>query len=73
MDHRWPGSSFPGIFQAKILGWLVFPPPGDLPDPGTETVPFMSPALQVHPLPLTPPGKPHLSRSSFLNTGEGAH
>ena len=30
------GSSVHGIFQARILEWLPFPPPGDLSDPGTE-------------------------------------
>ena len=45
MDHRWSGSSVPGIFQAKILEWLAVPAPGDLPAPRTETTSFMSPAL----------------------------
>ena len=26
---------------------MSFPPPGDLPDPGIETTPHVSPALQV--------------------------
>ena len=34
MDCSPPGSSVPGIPQARILEWLPFPPPGDLPDPG---------------------------------------
>ena len=37
---------------------LPFPPPGDLPDPGTEP---RSPALQADTLPAEPPGKPHSS------------
>ena len=37
-----PGSSVPGIFQARELEWLPFPSPGDLSDPGIEPV---SPAL----------------------------
>ena len=36
---------------------LPHPPPGDLPDPGIESVSPMSPALQVGSLPLEPPGK----------------
>ena len=28
------GSSVHGILQARILEWLPFPPPGDLPNPG---------------------------------------
>ena len=35
---------------------LLFPPPGDLPDPGIEPGP---PALQVDSLPSEPPGEPH--------------
>ena len=31
-----PGSSAPGIFQARIVEWLPCPPPEDLPDPGIE-------------------------------------
>ena len=45
MDHRWSGSSVPGIFQAKILKWLAFPTPGELPDPRPETTSFVPPAL----------------------------
>ena len=30
------GSSVHGILQARILGWLLFPSPGDLPDLGIE-------------------------------------
>ena len=34
MDCSPPGSSVHGISQARILKWLPFPSPGDLPDPG---------------------------------------
>ena len=37
MDNSLPDSSVLGIFQARILEWLPFSPPGDLPDPGIET------------------------------------
>ena len=30
------GSSVHGILQARILKWVAFPSPGDLPDPGIE-------------------------------------
>ena len=40
-----PGSSVHGIFQAKILEWLPFPAPGDLPYPGIEPSSLASPAL----------------------------
>ena len=33
-----PGSSVPGSFQARILEWLPFPAPRDLPNPGIEPV-----------------------------------
>ena len=36
MHYSLPGSSVHGIAQARILGGLPFPPPGELPDPGIE-------------------------------------
>ena len=45
MDHSLPGSSVHGIFQARILEWLPFPTPGDLPNPGIETASLTSLAL----------------------------
>ena len=42
MDCSLPGSSVHGIFQARILEWVAFPPPGDFPDPGIRPA---SPAL----------------------------
>ena len=45
MDCSLPGSSVLGISQARILRWVAFPFPGDLPDPGIERVSLMSPAL----------------------------
>ena len=44
MDCGPPGSSVPGILQARILEWVPCPPLGDLPDSGTEPGP---PALQT--------------------------
>ena len=41
-----------GILQAKILEWVAFPPPGDLPNPGIEP---RSPTLQADSLPAEPP------------------
>ena len=68
MDCRLPGSpvhgilpSVHGILQARILEWariLLFPSPGDLPNPGIE---HRSPTLQADSL----PGKPK-------DTGEGS-
>ena len=43
-----------GIIQARILEWVAFPSPGDLPNPGIEP---RSPTLQADSLPSEPPGK----------------
>ena len=43
-----------GILQARILEWVPFPSPGDLPNPGIEP---RSPALQADSLPAKPQGK----------------
>ena len=45
MDYSPLGSSVHGILQARILEWVPFPSPGDLPDPGIEPSSLMSPAL----------------------------
>ena len=45
MDCSLPGSSVHGILQARILEWVAFPPPEDLPDPGIEPVSLRSSAL----------------------------
>ena len=45
IDHSPPDSSVHGILQARTLDELPRPPPGDLPDPGTEPRSLASPAL----------------------------
>ena len=45
VDCSPPGSSVCGILPARTLQWVPRPPPGDLPDPGTESPSLMSPAL----------------------------
>ena len=45
MVYSPPDFSVHGILQARILEWVTFPPPGDLPDPGIEPKFLMSPAL----------------------------
>ena len=45
MDYSLPGSSVHGILQARILEWVICPPPGDLSKPGTELTSLTSPAL----------------------------
>ena len=57
MNSNLPGSSVHGILQARILEWVAFPSPGNLPDPGIEP---RSPTLQADSLPSEPPGKPSL-------------
>ena len=54
MDYSSPGSSVHGASPGKNTG-VPFPPPGDLPDLGTEPG---SPRLQVDSLLSEPPGKP---------------
>jgi len=36
MDMNLPGSTVHGIFQARVLEWVAFTPPGDLPGLGIE-------------------------------------
>ena len=50
-DCSLPGSSVHAIFKARVLEWLPFPSPGDLPDPGIEPG---SPSLQANALPSEP-------------------
>ena len=38
LKSRQPGSSDHGIFQARILDWVAFPPKGNLPNPGIEPI-----------------------------------
>ena len=54
MDDSLPGSSVPGILQARILERIAISSSrGDLPDPGIEPG---SPALQADSLPAEPLG-----------------
>ena len=54
-DSSPPGSSVHGILQARIVEWVPFPSPGDLPNPGIKPKP---PALQADSLPSEPPREP---------------
>ena len=51
------GSSIHGILQARILEWVVVPPPGDLPDPEIGHASLASPALAGEFFTIVPPGK----------------
>ena len=55
MDYSPPVSSLPGILQARILGWLPFPSPGDLPH---TVIKPASPALAGGFFTTEPPGSP---------------
>ena len=55
------GYTVRGILQARILERIVFPSPGDVPNPGIEP---RSPALQADSLPAEPQGM--LSGTTFL-------
>ena len=52
MDCSPLGSSVHGISQARILGWVAMPPPGDLPD--SDLLCLLH--WQVGSLPIVPPG-----------------
>ena len=54
-----------GILQARILEWVAFPSPGDLPNSGIE---LRSPALQVDSLSAEPQGKLKKKTGCQLNT-----
>ena len=57
MHHSLPVSSVHGILQTRILEWVPFHSPGDLPNPGIKHSP---PALKAHSLTSEPPGKPNI-------------
>ena len=47
-----------GFSRQEYWSGLPFAPTWDLPDPGIQSEPFISPALAGGSLPLAPPGKP---------------
>ena len=47
-----------GLSRQEYWSGLLYPPPGDLPNPGIEPTSLMSLALARGYLPLVPPGKP---------------
>ena len=58
-----------GILQARILEWVAFPSPGELPNPGIEP---RSPALQADSSPGEPQGKPKKTRVGSLSLLQGS-
>ena len=49
-----------GFSRQEYWSGLPCPPPGNLPNPATEPMSSVSPALQVDCLPTEPPGKPQM-------------
>ena len=66
MDCSQPGFSVYGILQARILNGLPIPFPGDLPDPGIDSVSPASSALQIDFLPLSHHGTPNNKTYSYI-------
>ena len=68
MDSSLLGSCVHGVFPARILEWVALPPPGDVPDQGTEPV---SPAplhCRGEYLSIESLGKPQMSLHICPNT-----
>ena len=64
-----PGSTVHGILQAKTLEGLLFPPPGDLPDP--ETLALVGNSLLLSHLgsPVTETVEGNQTETPFLSNG----
>ena len=56
-------------FSQEHWSGLLFPPPGDLPNPGVEPESPVSPALQADSLPNEPSGKPTGGTSDSYHVG----
>ena len=66
IDCSPPISFVCGISQQEYWNGLPFPFPWDLPNPGTEPVFPVSPALQVDSLPLNHQGSPSKTQEEHL-------
>ena len=64
-----PVSCLHGILKAKILEWVAFPSPGDIPEPGIEPKSPVSPALHCRQILSCYWGSPRL-RGNALFIGE---
>ena len=64
MDCSPPGSSVHGMFQARMLEWVPFPPPGGLPHPGIEPTSPESPTLVGRFFTAEPPKRASLVRDA---------
>jgi len=65
MDCSLPGSSVHEIFQARVLEWVAISFSRGFFDPGIEPG---SPALQADTLLSEPPGKPHITKTTYNNS-----
>ena len=61
-----PGSSVPGILQARILEWVVISFSRGFPNPGIEPISSASPELAGRFFITEPPEKPLLNKSASL-------
>ena len=69
MNCNPPGSSLHGILQARILKWVAFHSPGDLPDPGIKPgLPVLQADFFYH---LSYQGSPSWISSSLQNSTIG--
>ena len=68
MDSSLPGSSFHGIFQARVLEWVAIFFSRNLPNPGIEPG---SPVLETEALLSEPPEKKKTdTRSKIINSNK---
>ena len=63
-----PAPSVHGILQARILEWVAMPFSRDLPNSGSEPMSLSLLHWQECSLPLAPPGKPNISRYTYICT-----
>ena len=69
MDCSPPDSSVHRIFQARILKWVAFPFPGNIPNPRIEPASLVSPTLAGRFFTTVPSWKPtHLHTNTHLHT-----
>ena len=66
MDCGLPGSSH-GIFQARVLEWVPFPSPGDLPHPEIKPASLKSPALAGRFFATSATWEAHVLNGGYVN------
>ena len=66
MDSSLPGSSVPGISQARILKWVAIPFSRESSQPRDQTKSLVSPALAGEFFTMAPPGKPNINPNYSL-------